>query len=359
MHKPYNLIIEIDDTDDLQGQQDNNEELYQKFIYKTDKGQEPYRIDKYLMNRIEGATRNKIQQAIHNNMVLVDGKTVKPNYKIKGVQEIVVYTDTTPDESDIVPEDIPLHIVYEDGDVMIINKPAGLVVHPGSGNYSGTLLNGVARHLRQENAAITEEALPRFGLVHRIDKNTSGLLVLAKTPLAMRHLAKQFFDHTVSRKYVALAWGDMEQDEGTIIAHVGRNLRHRKLFEAYPDGDHGKEAITHYKVLERFGYVTLVECILETGRTHQIRVHMKHIGHPLFNDDFYGGDKIVKGTVYTKYKQFVENCFAICPRQALHAKTLGFIHPATGNNIFFEYPLPDDMEQVIDKWRKYTAIKKF
>ena len=350
-------MLETDDIDDLQEQQDNTEELYQKFIYKTDKGQEPYRIDKYLMNRIEGATRNKIQLAIHNNMVLVDGKPVKPNYKIKGVQEIVVYTDTTPDESDIVPENIPLNIVHEDEDIIIINKPPGLVVHPGSGNYSGTLLNGVAYYLQQQNAAINEDSLPRFGMVHRIDKNTSGLLVLAKTSHAMRHLAKQFFDHTVKRQYVALAWGDMEQDEGTVIAHVGRNLRYRKLFEAYPEGDHGKDATTHYKVLERLGYVTLVQCVLETGRTHQIRVHMKHIGHPLFNDDFYGGDKIVKGTVYTKYKQFVENCFSICPRQALHAKTLGFIHPGTGKEIFFESPLPNDMEQVIEKWRKYVKTR--
>lgn len=348
---------ENEELEDLQEQQENNEELYEKFVYKTDKGQEPYRVDKYLMNRIEGATRNKIQQAIHNNMVLVDGKAVKPNYKVKGVQEIVVFTDTTPDESDIFPENIPLDIVFEDDEIIIINKPAGLVVHPGSGNHNGTLLNGIAFYLQQKNASINEESLPRFGLVHRIDKNTSGLLVLAKTSLAMRHLAKQFFDHTVSRKYVALAWGDMEQDEGTIIAHVGRNLRFRKLFEAYPEGDHGKDAITHYKVLERFGYVTLVECVLETGRTHQIRVHMKHIGHPLFNDDFYGGDKIVKGTVYTKYKQFVDNCFAICPRQALHAKTLGFVHPGTGKEIFFDSPLPTDMDQVIDKWRRYVKSR--
>ena len=347
----------IEENDDLQEQQEGNEELYEKFVYKTDKGQEPYRIDKYLMNRIEGATRNKIQQAIHNNMVLVDGKPVKPNYKVKGIQEIVVFTDTTPDESDIVPENIALDIVFEDEEIIIINKPAGLVVHPGSGNYNGTLLNGIAYHLQQQNAAINEGSLPRFGLVHRIDKNTSGLLVLAKTSAAMRHLAKQFFDHTVNRKYVALAWGDMEQEKGTIVAHVGRNLRYRKLFEAYPGGDHGKDAITHYKVLERFGYVTLVECVLETGRTHQIRVHMKHIGHPLFNDDFYGGDKIVKGTVYAKYKQFVENCFAICPRQALHAKTLGFIHPATGKEIFFESQLPSDIEQVIEKWRKYVKTR--
>ncbi len=346
-----------EEIDDLRDSQDNNDELYEKFVYKTDKGQEPYRIDKYLMNRIEGASRNKVQQAIRNKMVLVDGKEVKPNYKLKGVQEIVVYTDTTPEENEIVPENIPIDIVYEDAEVMVINKVAGMVVHPGSGNYNGTLLNGVAYYLQQQNATINEETLPRFGMVHRIDKNTSGLLVLAKTDGAMRHLAKQFFDHTVKRQYLALVWGDMKEDDGTVIAHVGRNLRYRKLFEAYPEGDHGKEAITHYRVKERFNYVTLVECVLETGRTHQIRVHMKYIGHPLFNDDFYGGDKIVKGTVFAKYKQFVDNCFAICPRQALHAQTLGFVHPTTGKELFFESPVPSDMQQVIDKWKNYVGAK--
>jgi 23S rRNA pseudouridine1911/1915/1917 synthase len=240
---------------------------------------------------------------------------------------------------------------------MVINKPAGMVVHPGSGNYTGTLLNGVAYYLQQKNIEISEAVLPRFGLVHRIDKNTSGLLVLAKTERAMRHLAKQFFDHTVQREYRALVWGDFEEDGGTIRAHVGRNLRFRKLFEAYPEGDHGKDATTHYTVLERFNYVTLVSCVLETGRTHQIRVHMKHIGHPLFSDDFYGGDKIVKGTVYTKYRQFVENCFLLCPRQALHAKTLGFIHPDTGMSLLFDTDLPEDMSAVIEKWRSYIKNK--
>lgn len=346
---------EIDDIDKPDEQEAGGDELYQKFIYKTDKGQEPYRIDKYLMNRIEGATRNKVQQAIHNKMVLVDGKEIKPNYKIKGVQEIVVYTDMTPEESEIIPQQMPLNIVHEDDDVLVVNKTAGIVVHPGSGNYDGTLLNGVAWHLQEQNININDETLPRFGMVHRIDKNTSGLLVLAKTSNAMRHLAKQFFDHTVQREYIALVWGDVEQDEGTIIAHVGRNLRYRKLFEAYPEGDHGKEAITHYQVLERFGYVTLVKCILETGRTHQIRVHMKYIGHPLFSDDFYGGDKIVKGTIYAKYKQFVQNCFELCPRQALHARTLGFVHPATSQPILFESEIPQDMQQVIEKWRRYIS----
>ncbi|ANH80646.1 RNA pseudouridine synthase [Niabella ginsenosidivorans] len=348
------MTVNETEQDNFIEETEGNDVLYQKFVYTTDKGQEPYRIDKYLMNRIEGATRNKIQQAIHNKMVLVDGKEVKPNYKLKGVQEIVVFTDMAPEENAIVPENIPLNIAYEDASVLIVNKEPGMVVHPGSGNPNGTLINAAAYHLQQENAAITEETLPRFGMVHRIDKNTSGLLVLAKTEKAMRSLAKQFFDHTVSRKYIALVWGDMEADEGTIVAHVGRHQRFRKLFEAYPEGDHGKDAITHYKVLERFGYVTLVQCVLETGRTHQIRVHMKYIGHPLFNDDFYGGDKIVKGTVYTRYKQFVENCFALCPRQALHAKTLGFVHPETNEKLLFDSPLPADMEQVIEKWRKYT-----
>ncbi|MBP8243874.1 MAG: RluA family pseudouridine synthase [Chitinophagaceae bacterium] len=333
---------------------DNNDELYERFNITIDKGQEPLRIDKFLMQRLENATRNKLQQAINTGMVLVNGKEIRPNYKIRPLDQVVIYSDMSPEQTDVQPEPIPLNIVYEDEHLMLINKPAGMVVHPGSGNYTGTLLNGVAWHLKQIKPDLTEDALPRFGLVHRIDKNTSGLLVLAKSDIAMRHLAKQFFDHSISRKYVALVWGDVEQDSGTIIAHVGRHQRFRKLFEAYPEGDHGKEAITHYKVLERFGYVTLVECILETGRTHQIRVHMKYLGHPLFSDDFYGGDKIVKGTVYARYKQFVDNCFAICPRQALHAKTLGFIHPGTGKEILFESELPPDITEVIERWRNYS-----
>lgn len=336
-------------------EQDNSDELYERFSLTIDKGQEPLRIDKFITNRIENATRNKVQQAIDAGMVQVNGQAVKSNYRIRPGDSIIIYSDMSPEETDVVPEKMDLNIFYEDNSLMVINKPAGLVVHPGSGNYSGTLLNGVAWHLQHLDAGVTEEVLPRFGLVHRIDKNTSGLLVLAKTQTAMRHLAKQFYDHTVKRQYVALVWGDMEQDEGTIIAHVGRHQRFRKLFEAYPDGDHGKEAITHYKVKERFGYVTVVECVLETGRTHQIRVHMKYLGHPLFNDDFYGGDKIVKGTVFAKYKQFVDNCFMICPRQALHAKTLGFIHPETGKEVFFDTELPADMSEVISRWRKYAG----
>jgi 23S rRNA pseudouridine1911/1915/1917 synthase len=346
--------MQTDDINQPEDQAEVSEELYQRFQFSADKGQEPYRIDKFLMNRIEGATRNKLQQAINAGLVLVNNKEVKQNYKVKAFDQIVIYSDLSPESTDVVPEKMDISIVYEDDDLMVINKPAGLVVHPGSGNYSGTLLNGIAWYLQQQNPGISEDTLPRFGLVHRIDKNTSGLLVLAKRDKAMRHLAKQFFDHTVKRQYLALVWGDMEQEEGTVIAHVGRNLRFRKLFEAYPEGDHGKEAITHYKVVERFNYVTLVSCILETGRTHQIRVHMKYLGHPLFNDDFYGGDRIVKGTIYSKYKQFVDNCFALCPRQALHAKTLGFIHPTTEKELFFETDLPPDISQVIDKWRGYV-----
>ncbi|MES2881083.1 MAG: RluA family pseudouridine synthase [Bacteroidota bacterium] len=329
------------------------DELYQRFVFTIDKGQEPYRIDKFLFNRIEGATRNKLQQAINGGLVLVNDKPVKQNYKIKPLDHIVIYSDLSPESTEIIPENLPLNILFEDADIMVINKPAGTVVHPGSGNYSGTLLNGIAYYLQQKLPGITEETLPRFGLVHRIDKNTSGLLLLAKNEVAMRHLAKQFFDHTVKRQYLAVVWGNVENESGTIEAHIGRHQRLRKLFEAYPEGEHGKTAITHYKVLERLNYVTVVQCILETGRTHQIRVHMKHIGHPLFNDDFYGGDRILKGTIFTKYKQFVDNCFAICPRQALHAKTLGFIHPTTGEEMFFDTELPEDILLLIEKWRGY------
>jgi 23S rRNA pseudouridine1911/1915/1917 synthase len=336
---------------------DGSEELYERLNLKVDKGQEPLRIDKFLVQRIENASRNKIQKALEAGMVLVNNKQVAANYKIRPLDEIILYSDKEAHGEEIIPEEMPLNIQYEDEDVMIINKPPGLVVHPASGNYSGTLINGVAWYLRQKNSSITEQTLPRFGLVHRIDKNTSGLMVLAKTEKALRSLAKQFFDHTVKRQYMALVWGDLLEDTGTIIAHVGRHLRFRKLFDADPEGDHGKEAITHYKVLERFGYVTLVQCVLETGRTHQIRVHMQHIGHPLFNDDTYGGDKIVKGTVFSKYRQFVDNCFAICPRHALHAKTIGFTHPATGKEMLFESELPEDMKQVIAKWRGYIGNK--
>lgn len=347
-------MAEFEDQDELLSNEETSDELYERFTIKVDKGQEPLRIDKFLVARIENATRNKVQKSIDSGLVLVNNKQVSSNYKIKPTDEIVVYSNKEVQGEEIVPENIPLNIFYEDDDIMIINKPAGLVVHPGSGNYNGTLINGVAYYLQQKNKDITEETLPRFGLVHRIDKNTSGLMVLAKTEIAVSSLAKQFFDHTVKRHYIALVWGDVEQDEGTVIAHVGRHQRFRKLFDAYPEGDYGKDAITHFKVLERFGYVTLVQCSLETGRTHQIRVHMQHIGHPLFNDDTYGGDRIVKGTVFTKYKQFVDNCFALCPRHALHAKTLGFIHPTSKEEVFFNSDLADDMQAVIEKWRRYV-----
>ncbi|MDP4217704.1 MAG: RluA family pseudouridine synthase [Bacteroidota bacterium] len=332
---------------------DGSDELYERLNLRVDKGQEPLRIDKFLVQRIEGASRNKIQKALGAGLVLVNNRQVTPNYKIKPLDEIILYSDKEARGEEIVPEEMPLQIEYEDDELLIINKPPGLVVHPASGNYSGTLINGVAWYLRQQDRSLNEQTLPRFGLVHRIDKNTSGLMVLAKTEKAVRSLAKQFFDHTVRRQYMALVWGDLVEEKGTIIAHVGRHRRFRKLFDAYPEGDHGKEAITHYTVLERFGYSTLVQCVLETGRTHQIRVHMQHIGHPLFNDETYGGDKIVKGTVFSKYRQFVENCFSLCPRHALHAKTLGFIHPASGKEMLFESELPNDMQQVIAKWRGY------
>lgn len=333
------------------------EELYERLSLVIDKGQEPMRIDKFLVARMNNVSRNKIQQAINAGMVTVNGKQVKPNYLIRPGEELVVFSERETVGEEIVPEEIPLNIFYEDESVLIINKPPGMVVHPGSGNPSGTLINGVAWYLMNSNPNLNEDVLPRFGLVHRIDKNTSGLLVLSKTPQAVASLARQFFDHTIERRYIALVWGDVEQDSGTIVAHIGRHQRYRKLFEAYPDGEHGKEAITHYEVLERLGYVTLIACKLETGRTHQIRVHMKHIGHPLFNDELYGGDTIRKGTVYAKYKQFVDNCFEICPRHALHAQSLGFTHPKTKKHVLFEAPLPDDMQQLIEKWRSYSKVR--
>lgn len=329
------------------------EELYERKVFKVDTGQQPLRIDKWIQQRIENASRNKVQQAIDAGFLTVNGKQIKSNYKIKPGDEIILLRFINPEYTEIKAENIPLNIMYEDEVVMVINKEPNMVVHPGVGNYTGTLLNGIAYHLLQQKPNLTEEDLPRYGLVHRIDKNTTGLIAVAKTAEAAAHLAKQFFNHTVQRKYIALVWGNIEKDEGTIEAHVGRHHRHRKMFDAYPEGESGKHAITHYKVIERFNYVTLVECKLETGRTHQIRVHMKHIGHTLFNDAEYGGDKILKGTIFTKYKQFVDNCFEVCPRVALHAATLGFVHPKTNKELFFEAPLPDDMKSLIEKWRAY------
>jgi 23S rRNA pseudouridine1911/1915/1917 synthase len=336
--------------------EEQSDALYERKVFMVDKGQEPFRIDKWVQMHMEGATRNKVQKGIDAGFLTVNGKMVKSNYKIKPGDEIILMSLINPEHTILKEENIPLNIVYEDDYLMVINKPPNMVVHPGVGNFSGTLLNGVAYYLRQQNPQLNEESLPRFGLVHRIDKNTTGLIVLAKTGEAAAHLAKQFFNHTVNRRYVALVWGNITENEGTINAHIARHKQHRKMFDAYPDGEIGKHAITHYKVLERFNYVTLVECKLETGRTHQIRVHMKYIGHTLFNDAEYGGDKILKGTVYSRYKQFVDNCFDACPRCALHAKTLGFIHPATGKEIFFESPIPSDMESAIEKWRTYSKV---
>lgn len=331
------------------------ETLYERLTLVVDKGQEPLRIDKFILQRVTNTSRNKIQQAIDNGMVLVNNQKIKSNYKIKPEDQIVFYSANEPETYEIVPEQLPLNIVFEDDHILVINKAAGMVVHPGSGNFTGTLINGVAWHLQQQHPDLNEEKLPRFGMVHRIDKNTSGLIVLAKSGLAAVHLAKQFFDHTVHRRYIALVWGNFDQPTGTITGHIGRHQRLRKLMDVFPEGDYGKEAITHYSVLEDLKYVTLVECRLETGRTHQIRVHMQHIGHSLFNDEIYGGDRILKGTVFTKYKQFVDNCFGICKRQALHAKSLGFIHPLTGKEMYFESPLADDLQAVIEKWRGYTS----
>lgn len=335
---------DVDDSDEQEQQA-----LEERLRFVTDPGQEPTRIDKFIMNKIEHATRNKIQQALEVGHILVNGSTVKPNYKIRPGDEVVVFETRSPESTEVIPEDIPLNIVYEDDDLLVINKPAGMVVHPGHGNYSGTLVNGLSYYLKRD-----EEELPRIGLVHRIDKNTTGLIVIGKTEQAMMHLATQFKKHTVHRRYIALAWGDVEENNGTVEAHIGRHQRHRKIMEAFPDGDYGKEAITHYKVIERFNYVTLLELKLETGRTHQIRVHMKHIGHALFNDATYGGDRILKGTVFTKYRQFVDNCFKELPRHALHAKELGFEHPTTGKWVQFDSDLPSDMTTVLEKWRVYT-----
>jgi len=330
--------------------QDIDESLYEHYSFTADSGQQALRVDKFLMNRIENATRNKIQQAAKAGSVRVNDVVVKSNYKVKGGDEVKVLFTHPPYENLLVGEDIPLDIVYEDDALVVVNKAAGMVVHPGHGNYNGTLLNALLYHFE----SLPLNANDRPGLVHRIDKDTSGLLVVAKTEKAMTHLAKQFFDKTSQRSYYALVWGDVKDDTGTIEGHIGRDPKNRLLMAVFPDGDQGKEAITHYEVVERFGYITLVRCRLETGRTHQIRAHMKHIGHTLFGDARYGGDNILKGTTFTKYKQFVDNCFKLLPRQALHAQTLGFVHPISGKSMSFEAPLPNDMLTALDKWRHYA-----
>ncbi|MEL4308109.1 RluA family pseudouridine synthase [Joostella sp. CR20] len=337
----------IEETQDDFNQDD---ELYEHYSFTAGKGQEPLRVDKFLMNFIENATRNKIQQAAKNGNIYVNGTAVKSNHKVKANDEVKVLFEHPPHEYLLTPENIPLDIVFEDDTLLVVNKPAGMVVHPGHGNYSGTLINALIYHF--DNLPLNSNERP--GLVHRIDKDTSGLLVIAKTEEALAHLSKQFFNKTSEREYVALVWGNVEEDEGRVEGHIGRHPKNRLQMYVFPDGEHGKEAVTHYKVIERFGYVTLVSCKLETGRTHQIRVHMKHIGHTLFNDERYGGEKILKGTTFTKYKQFVENCFKILPRQALHAKTLGFEHPVTGEFLRFDSEIPEDMQQCFEKWRGYA-----
>ena len=336
----------------VKGPTNENQDLYEHFHFVAQKGQQPLRVDKYLMNYIENATRSKIQQAAKDGNIYVNDVIVKSNYKVKPDDVVRVLFEHPPYEFLLVQEDIPLTIVYEDHTLLVVNKPSGMVVHPGHGNYSGTLINALTFHFDN----LPNNSSNRPGLVHRIDKNTSGLLVVAKTEEAMTHLAKQFFDKTSEREYIALVWGDIKEDQGTIEGAIGRHPRNRLQNTVFIGDDmhKGKPAVTHYKVLERFGYVTLVSCKLETGRTHQIRVHFKHIGHTLFNDERYGGDRILKGTSYSKYKQFVENCFSLLPRQALHAKTLGFVHPVTKEKMKFDSPIPDDIAQCLEKWRNYS-----
>lgn len=333
-----------------------NDELYERHRIVADKGQKPLRVDKFLTNRLEQVSRNKIQAAAAAGFIQVNGKNVKSNYKVKPNDVVVVFMEHESQEFELIPENIPIRIEYEDDTLLIVNKQPGMVVHPAYGNYTGTLVNALAWHLR-ENPLFADGG-ERPGLVHRIDKNTSGLLVVAKTDQAKLHLGKQFFDHTTHRRYWALVWGDLKEDQGTITGHIGRHPKNRKIRYVFPEADQGKHAVTHYKVLERFDYVTLVECRLETGRTHQIRVHMAYIGHPLFNDNEYGGDTVLKGTTFTKYKQFIQNCFKTIPRQALHAKELGFIHPKTGEQKIFISQIPSDFQQVLEKWRNYVKHRK-
>lgn len=338
------------DEEELEEEQ---QEMFEHFRFVADKGQGQLRVDRYLTDHMLETSRHRVQLAIEAGYVRVNDKIVKANYRVKPGDIITIVMPYERRACEIAPEPIPLDIVYEDDDLIVINKPAGLVVHPGHGHYSGTLVNALAYHLGLSKE--TDATDERLGiLVHRIDKDTSGLLVVAKNDESQLHLAKQFFDHTIERRYWALVWGNIAEDEGTVTGHIGRDPNDRMRFKVFPDGSQGRHAVTHYRVLERFGYVTLVECKLETGRTHQIRVHMNYIGHPLFNDDRYGGDRILKGTIYTKYKQFIDNCFTILPRQALHAKTLGFIHPRTKKEISFDSEIPSDIARVLDKWRTYA-----
>lgn len=328
------------------------QDLYEHLRIVVDKGQSLLRIDKFLMHRIENASRNRIQNAIEQGNVRVNDKEIKSSYKVKPLDVISVVLPHPPRDTEVYPENIPIEIIYEDDDVLVVNKAAGMVVHPGYNNYTGTLVNALVYHFQQLPTMPGNDGRP--GLVHRIDKDTSGLLLISKNERSMTYLARQFFEHTITRKYLALVWGDIESD-GTVTGYIGRSAADRRVMAIYDDPEKGKWSVTHYKVLERLNYVTLIECQLETGRTHQIRAHMRHIGHPLFADATYGGDKIVKGTVFSKYKQFVENCFELMPRQALHAQTLGFVHPSFKKYVFFESPLPDDFVSVLEKWRRYAS----
>jgi 23S rRNA pseudouridine1911/1915/1917 synthase len=331
----------------------DQQELFEHYRFRIDPGQSLLRIDKFLFTRLEKISRTRIQNAANAGNILVNNNQVKPNYKVKPDDIIQIVLPNPPREIELIPENIPINIVYEDNDVIVVNKEPGMVVHPAYGNYTGTLVNALMWHFKDMPLFQSGELRP--GLVHRIDKNTSGILVIAKNELALNRLSRQFYDRTTDRKYIALVWGVPDPLEGTITGHVGRNLRYRKIMQVFPDGSRGKSAITHYKVIENFGYTSLVECKLETGRTHQIRIHFSFIKHPLFNDEEYGGDHILKGTTFTKYQQFVKNCFKMLPRQALHAKSLAFDHPVTGKRLSFDSELPEDMKQVIDKWRQYIS----
>ncbi len=341
----------FEELEDGSGQQ----EMYEHFHFNVDAGQAQLRIDKFLTAKVQSVSRNRIQSAADAGNILVNGQPVKSSYKVKPLDSISIVMAFPPRNVEILPENIPLNILYQDDHLIVLNKEVGMVVHPGHGNFTGTLVNALMYHLRDLPLFCTGEVRP--GLVHRIDRNTSGLMVVAKTELAMNHLARQFFNRTTTRRYVALVWGNMEGDSGTITGHIGRSPRDRTMMHVFPDGQEGKHAVTHWRVLERFGYVTLVECQLETGRTHQIRIHFQYIKHPLFNDDTYGGNSLVRGTSFTKYKQFVQNCFALCPRHALHAQSLGFTHPATGKAMLFESDIPNDIQVVIERWRDYTSFR--
>lgn len=333
---------------------EDENKYYEHYRYTADLGMTPVRVDKFLMQRHEGVSRSKIQTAADAGCIHVNEIPVKSNYKVKPNDVVALVLGYPKKEFELIPEDLDIEIIYEDEALLVVNKRAGMVVHPSYGHYSGTLMNALAYHLK-DNKIFQDKGDVRPGLIHRIDKNTSGLLVIAKDEISKTKLSQQFADKTSTRKYVAVVWGNLKQETGTIVGHIGRSLKNRKIMTVFPEGEFGKHAVTHYKVLEPLGYVNKVECILETGRTHQIRTHFQYIGHPLFNDWEYGGDRILKGTTFTKYKQFVENCFQVCPRHALHAKTLGFVHPHSGEYIDFNSPIPEDMSALIDRWRNYTA----